>query len=176
MTLPRALALAITAVFIAVAGVAAYGWANGVRFYAVESGSMAPAFGQGDLVIDTPTSPATVFRVGDVITFHPTAGYTTTHRIIAVDATGISTQGDANQTADIGQIQAGDVIGIVVGVVPFGGYVAMFFRQPAGIAALIGVMVVLYLAWELLFARKPGSPAGAHAAASVSEHSGGEPG
>lgn len=155
MNLTRILALAAIAVFIAVAGVVAYSWSNGVRFYAVESGSMSPAFGQGDLVIDTPTSPATEFGVGDVITFHPTPGFTTTHRIVAVDATGISTRGDANPSPDIGQIQPDSIVGRVVGVIPFGGYVAMFFRQPVGIAALVGVMVLLYLAWELLFARKP---------------------
>lgn len=155
MTIKRILAFAATVTLVAVAGVVVYGWSNGVRFYAVESGSMSPAFGQGDLVIDTATSPATEFRVGDVITFHPTPGFTTTHRIVAVDATGISTQGDANPSPDLGQIKHDSIVGRVVGVIPFGGYLAMFFRQPAGVAALVGIMVLLYLAWELLFVRKP---------------------
>jgi signal peptidase len=154
MTTKRIFALAATAIFIAVAGVVAYGWSNGVRFYAVESGSMSPAFGQGDLVIDVPVSAGTAFRVGDVVTFHPTPGYTATHRIVAIDATGISTKGDANLSPDLGQIQPDMIVGCVAFSVPFGGYVAMFFRQPAGIAALVGAMVLMYLAWELLFARK----------------------
>ena len=53
---------------------------------------------------------------------------------------------------------SGMIVGLVAFSVPFGGYVAMFFRQPVGIAALVGVMVLLYLAWELLFARKPAVP------------------
>ena len=67
---------------------------------------MSPALGRGDLVVDAPVTTTTTYQVGDIITFHPTPGYTTTHRIVAVDAAGISTRGDANATADLGQITA----------------------------------------------------------------------
>jgi signal peptidase I len=155
MTLRRILAFAFVAAFFAVVGLFGYAWSNGVRFYGVESGSMSPALGQGDLVIDSPTTPATEFRVGEVITFHPTPGYTTTHRIVAIDAVGITTKGDANASADLGQIPTTSVVGRVIGVVPFGGAVAAFFRQPAGIAALLVGIVALYLAWGLVQGRKP---------------------
>lgn len=155
MTLRRILTLTAVAATVAVVGAVAYAWSSGVRFYAVESGSMAPALRQGDLLIDVPTTATTSYRVGDIITFHPTPGYTSTHRIVAVDAAGISTKGDANPSPDLGQIQPPSIVGRVFAVVPFGGYVAIFFRQPAGLAALLLGIVALYLAWGLVHGRKP---------------------
>ena len=157
MTLRRTLTFTAAATLVALVGLVAYAWSNGVRFYAVESGSMSPAMGQGDLVIDLPTTATTTYRVGDIITFHPTPGYTTTHRIVAVDAGGISTKGDANPSPDLGQIQPSSIVGRVVAVVPFGGYVATIFRQPAGIVALLLVIVAVYLAWGLVRGRKSGA-------------------
>ena len=150
MTRSRILGLAVMLAFFAMVGAVGIAWSNGVRFYGVESGSMAPVFGTGDLVIDTPSAADTTYRVGDIVTFHPTPGYTTTHRIVAIDPTGISTKGDANATADIGQIPRSSIVGRVVAVVPFVGALAAFFRQPAGIAALIFGIIFLYLAWGLV--------------------------
>jgi len=160
MTLFRILGLTAMLAFFALVGVVGLAWSNGVRFYGVESGSMAPAFGQGDLVVDVPTTPDTTFRVGDVVTFHPTPGYTTTHRIVAVETIGISTKGDANASADIGQVPPSSIVGRVVVVVPFGGAVAAFFRQPAGIAALIVGILGLYLASSLIVGRPKPAVAG----------------
>lgn len=155
MTFRRILTLTTAAALVAVVGVAVYAWSNGVRYYAVESGSMSPAMNAGDLVIDAPTTATTAYQIGDIITFHPTPGYITTHRVVAVDAAGISTKGDANSTTDLGQIPPTSVVGRVVAVVPFAGYVATFFRQPAGLAALLLGIVALYLAWGLVRGRKP---------------------
>jgi signal peptidase len=149
MTPKRILAFAATAIFVAVVGVVVCGWSNGVRFYAVESGSMLPTFGEGDLVIDTPTSAATVFRVGDVITFHPTPGYTVTHRIVAIDKDGIATKGDANPSGDIGFIQPSMIAGRVAFSVPYGGNAVAFLRNPVGVVALLVLLIGLVVVWEL---------------------------
>ncbi len=101
----RIVALFAIVVLVVVIAVGAYGWSQGARFYSVESGSMSPILGSGDLVIDLPVTSATVFHVGDVVTFHPTPGYTTTHRIVAITKDGITTRGDANPTDDVGYIQ-----------------------------------------------------------------------
>jgi signal peptidase I len=176
MTIRRILTLTAVAALVAVVAVVAYAWSNGARFYAVESGSMSPALRQGDLVVDAPTTATTSYRVGDIITFHPTPGYTVTHRIVAVGAAGISTKGDANSTDDLGQIPSTSVVGRVVAVVPFGGYVASFFQQPAGIAALLLVMVALYIAWELARGRKPAAASGPETLPTEPDSAGGEPG
>ena len=155
MTLRRILGIAAVAAFVALVGGVAYGWANGVRFYNVESDSMSPALHRGDLVIDVPTTPTTVYQVGDIVTFHPTPGYTTTHRVAAVDSEGITTKGDANLSADVGQIVRENIVGRVVAAVPFGGFVASFFRQPLGIAALLLAIVAIYVLWQFAGDRKP---------------------
>lgn len=155
MTFRRVVTTASVMALVSLIGLGVFAWSNGVRFYAVDSDSMSPAFRTGALIVDMPTTPATAFRVGDVVTFHPTPGYTATHRITAIGVAGITTKGDANSSSDVGFIQPNMIVGRVAFSVPFGGYVAMFFRQPVGVAALVGVMVLLYLAWELLFARKP---------------------
>jgi signal peptidase I len=160
MTLRRILTFTAVAALVALAGAFAYAWSNGMRFYAVESGSMSPAMHQGDLVVDAPTTATATYWVGEIITFHPTPGYITTHRIVAIDAAGISTKGDANSTADLGKIPPKNVVGRVIAVVPYGGYVATFFRQPAGIFALVLVIVALYIGWELVRVRKPDAPSG----------------
>lgn len=158
MTLRRIVTLAVVAVLVAIGCALGYAWSQGVRFYAVESGSMSPAIAEGSLVVDAPTTATSTYRVGDIVTFHPTPGYTVTHRIVAIDASGITTKGDANTTDDISQVPPTSVVGRVIVVVPYGGYVAAFFRQPAGVFALILLVVALYVAWELLRGTKPHAP------------------
>jgi len=155
MTLRRILGFAAVAAFVALVGAVAYAWASGVRFYGVESDSMTPAFNRGDLVIDAPTTATTVYEVGEIITFHPTPGFTTTHRVFAVDASGVTTKGDANPTSDVGQIVRESIVGRVVAVVPFGGYVASFFQQPLAILALLVAIVAIYLLWQFADSGKP---------------------
>jgi len=149
MTLRRILTLAAVAALVAVVGGAGYAWSNGVRFYAVDSGSMSPTFNTGALVVDLPVTPTTVYEVGDVVTFHPTPGYTATHRIVAIDTDGITTKGDANPSNDVGFIQPSMVAGRVAFSIPYGGYVAIFLRNPVEVVALLVLLIGLAVAWEL---------------------------
>ncbi len=150
MILRRTLAVAVVVALLACFGSAAFAWSQGDRFFAVQSDSMVPTLHSGDLVVVAPATSPAVFLVGDVITFHPTAGYTTTHRIAAIDATGITTKGDANATVDAGQLQPGQIVGRVSATLPFAGYVAVFLQQPFGLVALLLLIVALAVAWELI--------------------------
>lgn len=165
MTLRRAFKLAavVALLSLVVAGVVA--WSNGVRLYAVDSGSMSPTINTGALVVDQPVGPTTVLGVGDVITFHPTPGYTVTHRVVAIGKDGITTKGDANPSNDIGYIQPGMVAGRVQFSVPYGGYVVVFLRNPLGVAALVVLLVGLALVWEVTAAK----PAAKQAPATLGE-------
>jgi signal peptidase len=131
MTLARALKLAcVVALLCLIAGGA----------YAINTGT---------LVVDMPVTPATVLAVGDVITFHPTPAYTVTHRIVAIGKDGITTKGDANPSTDVGAIQPSMVAGRVAFTVPYGGYVAVFFQQPALVVALLALVIGLAVVFEL---------------------------
>jgi signal peptidase len=145
----RLVGLVVIVALLAAVGAGAYAWSNGVRFYAVDSGSMTPTFDTGSLVVDLPVTPSTVFHVGDVVTFHPTPGFTVTHRIAATGPDGIHTKGDANPSRDVGSIQPSLIVGRVAFSVPYGGYVAVFFQNPVGVAALLLLLLALMLVWQL---------------------------
>ena len=149
MTLRRILTLAAVAALVAVVGGAGYAWSNGVRFYAVDSGSMSPTFNTGALVVDLPVTPTTVYEVGDVVTFHPTPGYTATHRIVAIDTDGITTKGDANASSDVGYIQPSMIAGRVAFSVPYAGAAVVFLRNPVGVVALLVLLIGLAVVWDL---------------------------
>lgn len=154
MTIRRAFRLACVVALLSVLLVGAYAWSNGVRFYAVDSGSMSPTFNTGALVVDMPVTATSRYEVGEVITFHPTPGYTATHRIVAISKEGISTKGDANPSSDIGYIQPSMIAGRVAFSVPYGGYAVVFLRNPFGVAALLVLLVGLAVVWELTEAKE----------------------
>ena len=145
----RVLKFASVVALVALFAIGAHAWSDGVRFYAVGSGSMSPTFNTGALVVDLPVTATTVYQVGDVVTFHPTPGYTATHRIVAMGKDGITTKGDANPSSDIGFIQPSMIAGRVAFSVPYGGYVAVFFQHPGGVAALLVLLIALAVVWEL---------------------------
>jgi signal peptidase len=150
MTRRRLIGLvAIVALLAAVVAGAGWAWTNHARFYAVDSGSMSPTFNTGALVVDLPVTPTTTFHVGDVVTFHPTPGFTVTHRIAAIGKDGIATKGDANPSRDVGYIQPYLIVGRVAFSVPYGGYVAVFFQHPVGVVALLLLLLALLAVWQL---------------------------
>jgi signal peptidase len=71
--------------------------------YAIVSGSMAPAYDRGSLVLADVVSTSEL-RVGDVITYRPPPGagpdHLVTHRIVEIRGDVLRTKGDANRTAD----------------------------------------------------------------------------
>ena len=146
----RILGLIGTLAACTVLGLGADAWAQGVRAYVVRTGSMTPTLRPGDLVVDEPAAAGAPLRVGDIITFHPQPETTETHRVHAIVGAGIVTKGDANRTPDVGEIQPSMISGRVALTVPYGGYAAVFFQQPTGIAALILFFIAVRLAWDLL--------------------------
>jgi signal peptidase I len=96
-----------------------------------------------------PNQAQWVLEPGDIVTFHPTPGVTVTHRVAAVDANGITTKGDANSSNDVGYLPPDLVVGRVAFVVPYGGYVVVFFQHPVGVVALLGLVFALAGIWIL---------------------------
>jgi signal peptidase len=165
MLLRRAITAAVIVALLAALLGAIFLLTQGYRYFAVQSDSMVPTLRSGDLVIDAPPSSDDAYQPGDIITFHPTPGFTTTHRVFALDAQGITTKGDANATPDVSPIQAGQVVGIVKFSLPYVGYLAICLQQPRGWVALALVLVILFLAWELVASRNRAKPAKVDASA-----------
>jgi signal peptidase len=148
--LRRLVAALLVTLALGTAGTAAFFWHEGYRVFAVRSGSMAPTYLPGDLVIDEPAP--TTYAVGDVITFASFGGFAevTTHRVVDVDER-LRTKGDANTVVDTAQVDISRVVGRVVGAIPDAGYVLVFFKQPAGVAGAMSGALTLVFLWRLCF-------------------------
>lgn len=153
MTRARKVLVAVVAAAATVV-VAAGAWLyhDGYRAYVLRTGSMAPTYPPGSLVIDRPGIGG--LRVGDVITFdkRELGEKVVTHRVVAIAPNGaISTKGDANRTPDVWTIAPGQVRGTVTFGVKRLGFLLVFLRQPSGIASLVLAMIGLVLLWGLFF-------------------------
>ena len=111
----------------------------------VLTGSMEPVYHPGDVIFIHEQKD---YKVRDVITFHQ-HGMIVTHRIVGKDGDTFTTQGDANNSSDE-PIKLSDIEGRVVGSVGKVGKVILFLQTPAGIIALLVVLVSL----EVFFAAR----------------------
>lgn len=119
----------------------------------VKSGSMEPTIMTGGIVV---IRPASVYKVGDIVTFGPDTKtqIPTTHRIVDEKSVGngveFTTKGDANDTADPKAIKLSDVDGKVMFSVPFIGYILDFAKKPIGFLLLVGVPAAIVIFDEIL--------------------------
>jgi len=124
----------------------------GYRAYVVHTGSMAPTYKPGDLVIDRPARGTP--KPGQVITFRHSADTpdVVTHRVFAITANGlIRTKGDANLKPDAWQIAPHMIQGSVIKGIPRAGFMLVFLKQPTGIGALGTSVLSLAFLWSLFF-------------------------
>ena len=127
----------------------------GLQRHVVRDNAMDGTYGQGALLYSE-TVPAADLRVGDVITFTPPSGsdLTTdvTRRIVAIDAAGVRTGGDAASDPDPWTLRlAGDQQRVRYAV-PAAGYLMLGLDDGPTRIALIGVpaaIIALVSAAEL---------------------------
>lgn len=102
--------------------------ALGMGTLIVTGASMEPTIAKGALAIVEPVSAAAVRR-GDIVTFER-HGQLTTHRVVAVDASGpvraFVTKGDANTAADPEPVQFPAQVGLYRASIPVLGYVIAY--------------------------------------------------
>ncbi len=117
----------------------------GITPYAVLSGSMAPTYPVGSLIL-VQKEKAQDFQVDDPVTFVLDQSLTVvTHRIVEIDRDKQSfiTRGDANNVNDGTPVYFENVIGKPIAVLPFLGYVMRWVSSPAGMIIVLGVVVFL---------------------------------
>lgn len=130
----------------------------GVAPMAVTTGSMdgdeADSFAEGALIfvriLDEEEKQA--LQEGDIVTFRTNGAYVT-HRIVTVNTVdgavvSVTTKGDANNAND-GAILLENVVGLCTGSVAGMGSFAMFLQTPVGIVVVIGIPVLLYIAYDV---------------------------
>ncbi len=104
----------------------------------VLSGSMEPELHVNDLVFIKRTDD---IKVNDVVIYQDNNSLTI-HRVIKINGDEITTQGDANNTADE-PIKLGQVKGVMIGKIPYAGMVVQVLKQPAVIIILLALAVLL---------------------------------
>ncbi len=117
----------------------------GYQVYTVLSGSMRPAFNEGDLLYVEPVKPSQV-QVNDPITFVLNEKLVVaTHRVVRIDQQKqcFYTKGDANGTEDTEPVHFNNLIGIPRFSIPLLGYVSNFVQNPPGTYITVAVGLVL---------------------------------
>lgn len=165
-------------IFLAVILIAIAGFWFGLRAYlrteypllAVASGSMVPALNVGDLIVVqgglTANDIVANYVTGDVIVFYRPNGATDliVHRAVEVDVdpdnrTFLKTKGDHNPSTDYWKVYESDIVGKVVGVVPYVGNIPLFVHRPEGMMIIVILIVGLILMEFIIpFTRKKPEP------------------
>ena len=123
----------------------------------VETDSMVPTFGSGDLIIVKQIDDLYSLKEDDVITFYTIIEgkrVKNTHRITEVVVSGNSrsfkTKGDANILADEDPVTSSDIIGRWTGIrVPKMGSVLSFMRTKTGFFVCILIPLAIFFLFEL---------------------------
>ena len=132
--------LALTAFVLVGTGVVPY------KVYVVHTGSMTPTI---------PTRSAVVvqenkYRVGQPISFYLN-GTVVTHRLVGISSDGtIDTKGDANATVDPWHVDSSAIIGGVVAAPAELGYWIAFFKNPAGLASMLFIVLACWQIWSFV--------------------------
>lgn len=118
--------------------------AAGGRWFVVQTPSMGTTAPVGTLLLTTPVLLEDV-QVGDVVSFHPstTPDETYTHRVIAVDADGLTTRGDINGATDPWKTDQAHLIGEATTILPGFGWLAK--GLPLFLAGLVIVTILTRL-------------------------------
>ncbi len=121
----------------------------------VASGSMSGEFEENDLIFIKRIDADTLKAQEDVICFYDADdGAFTTHRIERIEEVdGVKhfyTKGDANNSEDSGFVLAEQIQGKYVGKIAGLGGAVMFMQSPYGLILTIILLIMLYIAGELL--------------------------
>ena len=119
---------------------------NGVRFFILESGSMAPQYPKGSLCLVDTSIPLSALDIDDVVVYRETTGVRVMHRLIGYDQNGYVLKGDAATTDKTVRLSDANYVGVTTYTVPKLGAAIRFFTNRIHIVSgLVAVLVVLAL-------------------------------
>lgn len=127
---------------------------SGCYLFCIETGSMTPAYPVNTVVVVKPYGSFEEIQVGDVVTYVMNEeGATVTHRVVSIDtASGtVTTQGDANDTADASPVLYGNIVGkVIIGIPKVGEAVKVITAEGNRniIIAIIAVLFVWAFVWD----------------------------
>ncbi|MCR0335994.1 signal peptidase I [[Clostridium] innocuum] len=117
------------------------------RIFCITSGSMEPTISTGSLIlVDTDAE----LHTEDIVTFQKQDSIIT-HRIVRqIDDQRTVTKGDANDSDDPTPLYKTQIIGKVILVIPYIGYIVLFIRR------YLWLLCAAFLAWQLIRKKKEG--------------------
>ena len=132
---------------------------SGIRVINLRTSSMEPSIASASIVV---TYPKTKYGVGDIVTYRETSlrtgieySRTLTHRIVDQidenDKRYFITKGDSNNYPDPGMIEKSQILGKVVMIVPYLGYLGIFIKTVPGFFLLVALPSFLVVVNEIKF-------------------------
>lgn len=131
----------------------------GYQLRTVLSGSMAPEFKTGSIILVEQLDEAKNLKKGDVITFKQDSNHLVTHRIIEVVKQGKAvqyrTKGDNNEAPDMNLVLPNNVVAQYTGfTIPLIGYLLSYAGSPMGVAILLIVPGLFLLGYSIITIRQ----------------------
>jgi len=114
----------------------------------VFTGSMEPAVPVGSVAVIKPVDYNTLQK-GDIICFKFSGPQSITHRIINITNEGFITKGDANEDPDQWIVKKENIIGKLIFIIPYIGYIGYFVKTPIGFTLLIIIPATLLIIAEI---------------------------
>ncbi|MBP9718888.1 MAG: signal peptidase I [Candidatus Levybacteria bacterium] len=122
----------------------------GIKMFSNKTNSMSPTITTGSLIF---VRPSTQYTVGDIITFYSgieRKNEIRTHRVYQIGGNVYITKGDNNITYDSEVVTPQGVIGKVIYIVPFLGYVFQFIKSTVGVIFVILLPAIAIITIEIL--------------------------
>ena len=135
---------------------------EGLRVVTITSGSMKPALPIASIFV---TVPGTGYKVGDIVTYREVSqktgvefDRTITHRIIdSVKVEGETlfiTKGDANDQPDPAQVKKEQILGKVIFIMPFVGYITVLVKTIPGFLIMVALPAYILIRNEIIYLKK----------------------
>jgi len=122
----------------------------GIHIYTNKSGSMDPVINTGSLIV---VRKQAMYEVGDVISYNALVEgkeMIISHRIVGIGGNIYLTKGDANTAIDRETVVPRLVIGRVVLIIPYLGYIVSVVKSPLGVLFTILLPASVIILLELV--------------------------
>jgi signal peptidase len=128
---------------------------GGYKFFIVQSGSMQPWIKVGSVII---TKSQASYYEGEIVAFLTNTAKNskdvTVHRIAGIRSISgqfaYTTKGDANQSADTGQVMPSQILGRTILTIPYLGYIVAFTKSQLGFLLLVIIPAVTIIFGEII--------------------------
>lgn len=123
---------------------------SNIRFIMVVGTSMYPSITQDDIIIIKPIDPETL-KIGDIIAYRYNIGednFASIHRVIDIRDGIIKTKGDNLSVPDRYGVMSENIVGIMIGKIPYVGYIIRFAGSEIGYIIFILIPAVILIMKE----------------------------